>query len=132
MKNQTIIIVILVAVVMAGAGFFGGMQYQKAQRTTFSANGTANPQGRRFGMNGQNGGAAVRGSVLSSDANSITVKLADGSSKIVLLSGTTTITEATVAAKTAMQMGMQVMAIGTTNPDGSVTATTIQLNPRTN
>lgn len=131
MKNQTIIIVILVTVVMAGAGFFGGMQYQKMQRTSFSANGV-NPQGRRFGMNGQNGGAAVRGSVLNSDANSITVKLADGSSKIVLLSGTTTITEATMAARTALQTGTQVMAIGTTNSDGSVTATTIQLNPRTN
>ena len=116
MKNQMIIITVLVAIVFAGAGFFAGMQYQKPQRTSFV---------RRLNNNQNN--AAIRGQILSGDANSITIKLADGSSKIVVFGTNTIITEAATASKSALMQGKQVTVMGTTNSDGSVTAADIQL-----
>jgi hypothetical protein len=134
MKQQTIIITAVVAVLMAGGGFFAGMQYQKMQRSNFAqfANGQGGPggQNRRFGGNGQNGNIApVRGQITSSDSGSITVKMTDGSSKIVVLSGATTISESATASAQALQPGKEVMVIGQTNSDGSVTAQNVQLNP---
>ncbi len=120
MKN-TLLISVLGAVVVGGAvGFFGGMQYQKSQ-VPAAAPGQFN---RR---NNQSGAGAVRGQILSVADATMTVKLADGSSKIILLSATTSINEATMAAKTALQAGKQVMVVGATNSDGSVTAKNIQL-----
>lgn len=120
MKN-TLLISVLGAVVVGGAvGFFGGMQYQKSQ-VPAAAPGQFN---RR---NNQSGAGAVRGQILSVADATMTVKLADGSSKIVLLSTTTAINEATTAAKSALQTGKQVMVIGSTNSDGSVTAQNISL-----
>lgn len=136
MQKHWIITIVLVVIVGAGA-FFGGMQYQKMQRPSFGQGGNFFAQrgsgsaggARRFG-NGQLGGNAVRGEIISSDANSITVKLQDGSSKIVLLGSSTSITESTNAGKDALQTGKQVMVFGNQNSDGSVTAQFIQLNPQ--
>lgn len=123
MKPQMIIITVLVAIVMAGAGFFGGVQYQKSQKSTLSGNINSLSQFRR---NTQNN---IRGQILSTDANTMTVKLADGSGKIVVLGVNTQIMQATTASRSALQAGTNVMVMGTTNPDGSVTAANIQINP---
>ena len=66
---------------------------------------------------------------MSMDGNSITVKLQDGQSKIIILSDTTEINQASKAAKTDLSAGKQVAVFGTENSDGSVTAQNIQLNP---
>lgn len=132
MKNHWIITIILVVVIGAGA-FFGGMQYQKMQRPSFGGGAFTGQggAGRRGGAGGQFGNARpVRGEIISSDSNSITVKMSDGSSKIVLLGSSTSITEATSAGKEALTTGKQVMVFGNQNPDGSVTAQNIQLNPQ--
>ncbi len=137
MKNKKLIITILILVVGAGAGFFGGMKYRdyqiSKQRANFAGgnfqrNGTAaGGTGARMGA-----GAAARGvngSILSTDDKGITVKLTDGSSKIVLLSDTTQINQATTATKADLTVGTTVAVFGQTNSDGSVTAQSIQLNP---
>lgn len=130
MKNP-IIMTIVVALVVGGGAFFAGMKYQQSKL----------PQGfRQFngGQNmmlvGQNNGnranfRPVNGEIINTDDKSITVKLADGSSKIVLLSDKTEINEATQAAKTDLTTGKKVMVLGQENSDGSVTASNIQLNP---
>jgi hypothetical protein len=59
----------------------------------------------------------------------MTVKLNDGSSKIVLLTGTTSINKAATAATSDLTVGETVSAFGTTNSDGSITATNVQINP---
>lgn len=131
MKNANILAIALL-VIGLGAGFFGGMQYQKSQRGQLGANGQPNnQQGRRVGM-GQNGAnRPVAGSIISADDKSITVKLADGSSKIVLLSDQTQINKAEVAVKSDLKAGETVAVFGSANSDGSVTAQNIQLNPQT-
>lgn len=133
MKNNSIIVAILILIVGAGAGFFGGMKYRDyqivKQRASFAGgnfqrNGTATGA-RMMGIRG------VSGSILSVDDKGITVKLADGSSKIVLFSTTTQINQAATATKTDLKVGTMVAVFGQTNSDGSVTAQSIQLNPLT-
>lgn len=65
------------------------------------------------------------------DDKSITVKLQDGSSKIVLLSNTTAYNKSATGAKSDLKTGEKVAVFGTENSDGSVTARDVQLNPRT-
>ena len=80
-------------------------------------------------MGGRNGNAVV-GEILSKDDTSITVKLTDGSSKIVVLSSNTVINKAAIATKNDLTTGERVAVFGTVNSDGSVTAQDIQLNPQ--
>ena len=132
MKNNMVIMIILVLVAGA-AGFFGGMQYQKSQRAR-QFGGAGGQYSGAFGFRGgngttRNGARPVSGSILSSDDKSITVKLSDGSTMIVLVTGSTTINKATTAAKSDLTTGTTVAAFGTTNSDGTMTATNIQINP---
>lgn len=120
MNNNILVIGVVALVIGAGAGFFGGMQYQKMQ-TPARGQSTFNNTARRTG------GGAVRGQVLSVDNNTMTVKLPDGSSKIVILSGSTTINKATQATTADITTGAEVTVFGTTNSDGSVTAQNVQI-----
>ena len=74
-------------------------------------------------------GGATMGNVLSQDANSITIQLQDGSSKIINISGSTTFSKTDSASKSDIQNDMRIAAFGTNNSDGSVTAQNIQVNP---
>lgn len=107
------------------------MKYQKTKVPAFARNFP----GARGGTN-TNGTPRntdfrpVNGEVISADDKSITVKLDDGSSKIVLLSDATQINQATTAAKADLKVGVKVTAFGQTNTDGSVSAQSIQINPQ--
>lgn len=127
---------VLIAVVVGAVGFFGGMQYQKSQANPLlGATGFGRMQqygqggqGRFFtGSGGRSGGGRVVGSILNIDTNSMTVKLPDGSTKIVILSGTTSFSKAAVGSVTDLKTGDNVAVFGTANADGSVTAQNIQI-----
>jgi len=130
MKNGLIIVLVILIFVGVGGGFFVGMKYQQRQVPTAGQFGT---RAGRFGgagaTSGQNSMRPIAGQILSADSASITVKLADGSSKIVLISDKTTINKTSPAAMTDLKVGENVAAFGTANSDGSVTAQTISLNP---
>jgi RNase P/RNase MRP subunit p29 len=131
-KNKMIIVAVILIIVACAAGFFGGMTYQKNQAPSFSLTGRGNFAGR-FGQAGQAGqnsnSRPVRGQVLSMTSNTLTVKMSDGSTKIVVLSGSTAFVQSTKAALSDVKTGDTVNVIGTQNSDGSVTAQDIQLNP---
>ena len=74
-------------------------------------------------------GRPVSGEITAVDANSVTVKLADGGSKIVILSEKTTVNKASESSKEDLKEGVKVAAFGSENADGSVTASNIQINP---
>ncbi len=128
-------IIVAVLVVLFGVGgFFGGMQYQKTHTSTGVGQGSfAGQNGQRGqfrqGRNGNGQGAPIVGQILSQDANSVTIKLQDGSSKIVLLAGSSTISKTDQGTKDDLTTGQRVAIFGTTNNDGSVTAQNIQINP---
>ncbi len=125
--------VALLLVIIGGGSFFAGTKYQQSQ--------TAKAFGQRLG--GQGGGRQpgqfaggargglrpVNGEIISQDDKSITVKLTDGSSKIVLLSDKTTINKAAEAKKEDLKTGEKVAVFGQENADGSVTAQSVQINP---
>lgn len=133
MKNNNWLITVVVAIIIGAVAFYGGMQYQKTQRGQFGsfANGQAGfgRQGSMMGRFGANGTRPVTGDILSVDSNSMTVKLSDGSSKIVLLSQNTSINKAAKGSVSDLKAGERVAAFGTANSDGSITAQNIQLNP---
>lgn len=129
--NKNIIVVLLIIIVGSGA-FYGGIKYQQSkQRNVFSqAAGQrgANRNGQGLGGNRQ-GFRPVNGEIISADDKSITVKIQDGSSRIVFLSDKTILNKADEAEKTDLKVGEKVAVFGTDNSDGSVTAQNIQINP---
>ena len=137
MKNNLIIAVVISLVVGGGIGYFVGKQTAAQQRTTF------NGQVRQFGQGGGSGGdrfmsrnggpggmRPVAGEIISKDDSSITVKMPDGSSKIVLVSDKTAVNKSAKGTLSDLKTGEQVAAFGTQNSDGSVTAQSVQLNPQ--
>ncbi|MBP9813614.1 hypothetical protein KBC80_00335 [Candidatus Woesebacteria bacterium] len=128
MKQNTLLTLLIVAVAMASGGFFAGMKYQQSKGAAFRTFGAQ--MGRQ--NNGNNRGfRPTAGQIVSIDATSMTVKLADGSTKIVLLNDKTQINKASNGALTDLVEDTQVAVFGTENSDGSVTAQSIQLNPQT-
>lgn len=134
--NQNHIIVVLLLVLVGAGGFVGGMKYQESNREQFmtgqfggrrSQGGMM--QGRRFGGAGMQGFSTVAGEILSIDDKSLTVKLPDGSSKIVLFSDTTAIIKPGSGSKDDLTFGTKIGVFGPENADGSMTAQSIQLNP---
>lgn len=143
MKKQiTLTTTVIIAVIIAVIGFFGGAAYGK-HKVAQTPNALAgNFQGRqnggtfngmmRTGQSGMMRGGAVFGSVLKKDDKSITVQVQGGGSKLILLSGNTTVSKSATGTMNDVSAGSEVVVNGTANPDGSVTATSIQIRPAQN
>lgn len=129
MKKSTMITILLVVLVGGGA-FFSGMKYQQGKQA-FNRQFNGSQGARTAGGNQGNrlGFRPVAGEIISSDDKSITVKLQDGSSKIVMVSDKTDINKAAQANRDELKVGEKVSVFGQENSDGSVTAQSIQLNP---
>jgi hypothetical protein len=143
MQNNLIASFIIGGLVIGGGSFYGGMQYQKSQPPTgargqFQA-GQGNGPGRGFaagGVGGRNGAGGpgagagfTAGEVVSKDSTSITLKLRDGGSKIILTSSSTKVGKMTDGSLDDLKAGTEVTVTGATNSDGSVSASMIQLRP---
>ncbi|OGH42399.1 MAG: hypothetical protein A3H79_02640 [Candidatus Levybacteria bacterium RIFCSPLOWO2_02_FULL_36_8b] len=127
MKNNNLLIIIIVAVVVGIVAFFAGTKYRVSQ---FAAGNFQNGAFRQRGMMGQGQNfRPVRGDIIGRDDKSITVKLSDGSSKIILFSDKTVYLKSSTGSKDDLKTGDKVMVIGTENSDGSVTAQDVQINP---
>ena len=137
--NKNLILVGIIALIIGGAGgFFGGMQYQKGQATAAraqfagafggGAGGTGTGTGRTRGAGAAGaGGMAVRGTIISKDNNSITVKLPDNSTKIVIIGSSAMIAKSSEGTVDDVTNGSNVTVFGTTNSDGTVTAQLVQV-----
>lgn len=136
MNNKNILIIVIVSLVVAAGAFYGGMLYQQKQQPRFmfgSRQGgqMGQPMGGQMPRNmSQNSDRPVSGEIISQDDKSITIKMPDGSTKIVILSESTGINKAAEGTKSDLTSGTKVLVLGKTNPDGSVTAENIQLNPQ--
>ena len=121
-----------VARMTAGAGtgaITGGGEGNEFPGNGFPGNGQGfgpDASGRPT-RNGFGGGAS--GTIGSVSADQMTITTAAGGQRIVLLTPTTTVTEVTSASKTVADLasGATVTVVGTSNPDGSVTATRVIL-----
>lgn len=138
MKNTKLLIPAVLLLLGFGTGFGGGYFFRNYQLSKTKAlfTGPGNGNYQRF-VGGRNGGgmtAGVRGgmvsgSILSMDDKSVTVKLADGSTKIVFFGNTTTYSDTKSAVQGDLKVGSNIAVFGTSNSDGSVTAANIQINP---
>ena len=134
MKPIKAVYVLILVIVFAAAGFYGGVTYEKSHRPSF-AGGRFGGQGFGGGQGGSQGGGAgtaqrmtpINGQIVSQGNNSITVKLSDGSSKIVDLTSQTMINKSTKGSTTDLTSGQQVTAFGSTNSDGSITAQAVNV-----
>ncbi len=130
--NKQIILGIVGLLVIAGA-FYGGMTYAKSKipargqfgNGQFVANGQLPGGDARGGMNG----GFTSGEIISKDASSITIKMQDGSTKIVLVSGSTQVMKTASGNLSDLINGTNVVITGSTNSDGSITGQSIQIRP---
>ena len=130
MRN-TIIWVVLAAVLFGAVGFYGGVTYQKSQ----APSGFAGRAGGFPGAGGAGGAGGLRnsaniatGTVISQDASSITVKTASGGSKTVYVSAQTNVSKQQVLTVTDIKVGDQVAAFGQA-ANGGIDARSVQIVP---
>lgn len=131
--------VTLITIAVGAFAFYGGMQYQKSK-----APATGSLGNRQFGtgrqQNGQimqggnrmrnsNFGGRVMGEIIRIDGDTVTVKLADESSRIVILSTTTSFSRSQEGSKADVRVGEKIGVFGTENPDKTISAENIQINP---
>ncbi len=144
MKKQ-VVSTIVIAIVVGLGGFYGGMLYGKKQALTpaglaglsqtqrqqlfTGARGSAGASGARRGSFGGNGGGFTSGSIISKDDKSITVKGMDGSSHIIFVASSTTVSKSVDGAISDLSVGNNVIVNGSGNSDGSLTAQNIQIRP---
>jgi len=125
-------LILIIAVIVGGAGFFAGTKYQQGKPNEFSRNLPENFEQMRGQMgqhrnNGSSGLTTVRGEIINIDNSSVTVKLNDESSKIIILADSTGINKFEESSIEDLSEGTEVMVIGQTNSDGSITASNIQI-----
>ena len=130
MNKKYIILSVIAALVIGGGAFYGGMVYARSSAPVApTASAFAAARAGRTGGAGARAGGALSGQILSKDATSVTVEASDGSSKIVFYGDSTRIGLTTDGTSDDLTTGSNVTIVGTTNTDGSVTASMIQVRP---
>jgi hypothetical protein len=128
--NRDPIVIVVAALVIATLSFVGGMQVQKSLGTK---NTGANASGAPGAGGGFRRGNGTFGQVSSIDGTTsmVVANSRSGANVTVSFSSSTTVTDGTGAASSigAIQVGDTVVVTGTKAGDGSVTATSIRLNP---
>lgn len=127
------LVVIIISLVIAGA--FTGIGYKIGSKKSglnpmngqFQGRTMMGGPGRSMGMRG-NGNVA--GTVLNQDATSFTLSLPQGGSRTVLITPTTTVLKTAPGAMTDIQKDSFLMVSGTSNADGSISASTLSIRPQ--
>lgn len=124
---------ILAALLAGGAGFYGGTVYQKTRPVTLGGRSSQFVRGQFPGGSGSNrpggnqGMRPVSGVISAVDDSGVTVKLPDGSSKIIILTGMAKINKTESSDKSALVTGQNITVFGTSNSDGSIVAETVNV-----
>ncbi|MEJ0054148.1 MAG: DUF5666 domain-containing protein [bacterium] len=117
-----------IAVIALGIGFYSGIAYAGGHGPARGGMAPGNfAGGMRGGFAGRSG--LVSGTVLSKDAGSITIRMMNGSTRIVLTSASTTVAKSAPGSLADVAAGENVSVSGTANSDGSLTADSLELRP---
>lgn len=127
--KATIAVTAIACLIVGGAaGYFSATKLSGAQQGP-----RPGLMGNFRGMQGGNGqmlgGSRVTGAVQSVADGRITVQTPDNNSQIVLVNGSTSYQKMTNGSASDVTSGTQVIVTGQQNPDGSTTATSIQIVP---
>lgn len=144
MKKWQIALVAVAIVAVAVAALFGGRAWGQSTSSNdadlVQAAGQGPGNGNAPGMpgdgslptggpggTGRNGLNPTSGSIVAADDTSITVKTANGSTKMILVSASTSVTKTVVGSLSDLVTGENVVISGTTNSDDTITASNIVL-----
>jgi len=127
--KKNLIITIIVVIVVGAAAFYGGNLYGQNAAKTAATAAAASFRGAGAAFRGTTAGRGAMGQILTVDSQSITVSVTGGGSKLILYSPDTKISKTVNGATSDLAVGTNIVATGTTNSDGSVTATDIQIRP---
>ncbi len=118
--NKLLILSVVLFLVGSGLGFLVGSRFQRRpSNSDFIFR-------QRLGNNMN----SVRGQIVRDENGSLTIKLSDGTTRLVIVPSSATIYKTATASASDLKANEEVMVIGTENSDGSITAENIQLNPR--
>jgi len=131
MDKKIIGIASVALIVGIGVGYFGAnaLRPAVAQNTRGNFTGAASNFGGMRGASGAAGGRLLSGTVAKQDAGSITLNTRDGSSHVILVTPATTVQKSVSGMLTDVSVGSTIIVTGSTNSDGSVSASSIQLRP---
>lgn len=125
MQKNIIVVGVVALIIGLVGGYFGGQAFAPKR-----------PAGgmRAIGTNGQfrqnnNGQRNSFGQIQDIGNDRLTLKSRDGSSQIILLTPDTSYEKTVTAAQSDFRTGASVVISGKANPDGSITATTVQTAP---
>jgi hypothetical protein len=131
-KKNIPIVPIIISTVCLIVGFAIGFFVEKSRTPSFARNGQfqmAGGSNRTGAPNQKLSFKETVGEITSVDSSSITVKTADGGSKIIMMSDSTTVNQANKVDKTSLKIGTQVAVSGDQNTDGTVTGKIINITP---
>ena len=121
-KNKTVIGTGAIALIIGiGIGYAGAGMFVHP----------AAPQFTRGNFNGgmMRGGGFLSGTIVKEDQNTMTLNTRDGSSHVVFITPDTNVSKSVGGTIADVSVGSTVIVSGTTNSDGSVSASLIQLRP---
>lgn len=136
MDRKMIVAVLITAIVFGAVGFGGGMMIGKKSASPgvsgrmMGANGTPGgfpgQDAQSGGGNFSTGNVAV-GKVTDKDDKSFTLKLADGSTRVVYYSSSTTFSKTETVTAGDVSVDTTVSAMGTATSGGDLTATRVTI-----
>ncbi len=127
MDKKIIGAVVVALIIGVGIGYFGGNALHPATPAQGTRGSFAGTNGGTRGS--ANGGEVLSGTVAVKDAGSITIDTRDGSSHVVLLTPATTVQKSVSGSVSDVSVGSTIVVTGSTNSDGSISASSIQLRP---
>jgi hypothetical protein len=120
--------IIIGGVVLVILAFAGGMMYGRTHApVSASMKVPGNFQSMRAGSRQM--GGMVAGQIISKDDMGVTVKLPTGGSKVILMGTSTPVSKTAAGSYNDIVVGAEVVITGSTNTNGSVNATSVQLRP---
>lgn len=120
---------VLIAIVCFGGGYLAGKN-QGGVQSSVSQNGGRQGSGmNRTAFRGSAG--LLAGDVVSKDATSLSIKMRDGGSRVVLYSPSTSVLKSVAGVIDDVIQGEIITVSGTPNSDGSITAQSIQIRQNT-
>lgn len=138
-KHKNTIGAALIALIIGmGIGYTGDQMF--ARPSTLSQNASGFGGGQYGGAGGMMRGGArsggmvggfLTGTVAAKDQGSVTLNTRDGSSRVILVTPNTTVSKSTNGTLDDVTTGATIIVSGTTNSDGSLSASLIQLRPAT-
>lgn len=128
-RKNTIGVALIAFIIGVVIGYSGERTFTRPTLSQNAPSGFSGNGGMMRGVRGGSNGGFLTGTVAAKDASSITLNTRDGSSHVVFITPSTNVSKSVSGAVSDVSVGATIIVSGTTNSDGSVSATLLQLRP---